>query len=127
MADGALNTQSAQEAVVNASESLPPSMTEHAGANPTSGKMSAKTSDFIREVLEDSLSVMSNEPLNEAVLTDCIRRLQQYREELARREYQALMSREDLSPDQRRDLVSQYHEKMRQARGSPPVVEDDND
>jgi SspJ family small acid-soluble spore protein len=106
---------------------VPPTMTEDAGGNRSSGNMSAKTSDFIREVLEDSLSVMSNEPLNEAVLTDCIRRLQQYREEQVRREYLELLSRDDLTPDQRRDLSMQYHEKMRLARGSPPAAEDDSD
>jgi hypothetical protein len=127
MRERTLNTQSAQESSTHTSDSVPPAMTEHAGENRSGGKMSAKTSDFIREVLEDSLSVMSNEPLNEAVLTDCIRRLQQYREEQTRREYAALLSREDVTPDQRRGFVIQYHEKMRQARGSPPAVEDDND
>jgi DNA primase len=127
MPDGALNTQSALDSSTGASDGLPPAMSERAVVNPTGGRMSAKTSDFIREVLEDSLSVMSNEPLNEAVLTDCIRRLQQYREEQARREYAELLSRDDLTPDQRRGFIMQYHEKMRLARGSPPAAEDDSD
>ena len=87
------------------------------------GTNSAKTSEFIREVLEDSLSVMSNEPLSEAVLGDCIRRLQQHQEEQARQELLVLLARDDVSPEQRENYLRQFHEKMRQTRGSPPGAE----
>ena len=88
--------------------------------------MPAKTSDFIREVLEDSLSVMSNEPLSDLVLADCIRRLQMHREEQATREISERLSRNDLTPEERKIANQLLHEKKRQSRGSPPAVADDN-
>ncbi len=88
--------------------------------------MPTTTSDFIREVLEDSLSVMSNEPLNDAVLGDCIRRLQKHREEQAIRELMDLLNSPDLTPEQRQAYIQQVHEKKRQSRGSPPAAEDEN-
>ena len=90
------------------------------------GQSASRTSNLIREVLEDSRSVMSNEPLNEAALDDCIRRLQSHREEQAIRELTELLGRNDLAPDDRQNYIRQYHAMKRQSRGSPQTVEDDN-
>src|SRR5205807_1529711 len=50
------------------------------------GKNSAKLSGFLREVLEESESLLSNEPLNETAVRDWIRRLKKHREEQIERE-----------------------------------------
>jgi|GEM_PF-779248 len=84
------------------------------------GKNSAKLSEYLREVLEESATLLSNEPLNEAAVRDCIRRLQGHREERTRREMESLLQRTDLTPEQRQALVQQYQQKMRALRGSPP-------
>ncbi|HLJ54500.1 MAG TPA: hypothetical protein VKT77_05625, partial [Chthonomonadaceae bacterium] len=104
----------------------PAAAAERAANSQFSRRPTAKTSDFIREVLEDSLSVMSNEPLSEAALNDCIRRLQMHREEQTIRNLLDRLSRPDLTPEERRSASLLYHEKKRQSRGSPPAVEDDN-
>jgi hypothetical protein len=127
MHGGAVNTLSPTEGPEPGGQSVIPAKGERAADYRSGGINRARTSDFIREVLEDSLSVMSNEPLNEAVLVDCIRRLQRHRDDLATREITELLNRTDLPPEQRETAIQRYHEKMRQSRGSPPVVEDDND
>ena len=81
-------------------------------------RIPAKLTEFTRDVLEESVSLVSKEPLNEAVIGDCIRRLQNYRDDLARRELQTIMLREDLSLQQKTDFAEQFHEQMRRARGS---------
>ena len=81
-------------------------------------KIFAKMSDFIREVLEESASAVSNEPINEAAVHDCIRKLRKNREDLATRELVENLRREDLTPEQRHALQQQYHERMRALRGS---------
>jgi DNA primase len=126
MGEEEANPLSARPPSENIDAELDAALSRRAAEYRASSRIPAKTSDLIREVLEDSLSVMSNEPLSEAVLVDCIRRLQQHREEQARRELTELLNRTDLTPLQRQTTIQQYHEKMRQSRGSPPVVEDDN-
>jgi hypothetical protein len=123
----AANSMHTVNRIDNSSEHLATAMSQRAVDTPISGANTAKTLDFIREVLEDSLSVMSNEPLSEAVLGDCILRLQRHHEEQTRRELMNLAGRDDLTPEQRQQYIRQYQEKMRQSRGSPPVVGDDND
>jgi DNA primase len=85
------------------------------------GNSSAKMSEFIQEVLEESAYIVSNELLNETAVSACIRRLLQDREERARRELTALLQRDDLTPEQRRAYAEQYQQKMRETRGSPPA------
>ncbi len=84
-----------------------------------------KLTEFIREVLEESVSLVTKEPLNEAVIGDCIRRLQKYRIEIARRELEVLSRRDDLSSEQRDAYLQQYHLQMRQARGSQLAEQSD--
>lgn len=103
------------------------SMSEFADNIPHFVQKSATSSELIRELLEDSHSIVSNEPLNEAALADCIRRLERRREELRRRELLEQIGRDDLADDQRRQVTQQYHEKTRQSRGSPfPTADEDN-
>ncbi len=82
---------------------------------------SAKISEYLRELLEDSLSVMSNEPLNEVVVADCIRRLEKYRADQVNRDLAELVHRPDLTPEQQTAFIEQYHQTMRQRRGTPPA------
>ena len=83
-----------------------------------------KFSDFIREVLEDSPFLASNERLNETIITNCIGRLRKHRAELElRAESAALQQLEHLSPEQQRAAIAQHQEKMRELRGSPPKDE----
>ena len=82
-------------------------------------KRSAKISEYLRDLLEDSRSVMSNEPLNEAVVADCIRRLQKYRADQVHRDQVELLNRPDLTPEQQTAFIEQYHQTMRQMRGTP--------
>ena len=81
-------------------------------------RIPAKLTEFTRDVLEESVSLVSKEPLNEAVIGDCIRRLQNHRNDLARRELQTILLREDLSIQQKADFAEKFHEQMRRARGS---------
>jgi DNA primase len=85
----------------------------------------AKMSEYIREVLEDSLSVVSNEPLSDAVINDCIRRLQKHREAQAKHELEEKIRRDDLSAEERRAVQEQYLKLMRETRGSPPAANED--
>ena len=90
---------------------------------PDSSSYSAplKFSYFIQEVLEDSTFIASNERLNEAAIADCIARLKKYRaEQEVRVKSAALYDMELLPPEQQRDAMNQYLEKMRALRGSPP-------
>ena len=85
---------------------------------------SAKISDYLRELLEDSLSVMSNEPLNEAVVADCIQRLQKYRADRIKIDQAERLHRPDLTPEQQTAFIEQYHQTMRQIRGTPHAESD---
>ncbi len=80
---------------------------------------SAKISDYLRELLEDSLSVLSNEPLNEAAVADCIRRLHKHRADRDKRELAELVNRPDLTSEQKKAFIDQYHQTMREMRGTP--------
>lgn len=83
---------------------------------------SAKFSYFIREVLEDSPFLVSNDQLNEAAVGACIARLQKHRNDQNQRELAALLQRaETLPPDQRRAVMEAYQSKIREQRGSPPA------
>jgi DNA primase len=84
-----------------------------------------KLSDFLRAVLEDSPFLVSNERLNEAAVSDCIRRLQKDHQDRSRRELaERLQHAESLPPEQRRAYIEQYHRNVRETRGSPPVEDD---
>ncbi len=85
---------------------------------------SAKISDYLRELLEDSLSVMSNEPLNEAAIADCLLRLQNHRADRAKRELVELLNRPDLTIEQQKAFTEQYHHTMREMRGTPRAGSD---
>ncbi len=87
-------------------------------------RRSTKISEYLRDLLEDSRSVMSNEPLNEAVVADCIRRLQKYRADQVHRDLAELLNRPDLTPEQQTAFIEQYHQTMRQMRGTPPAEND---
>ena len=83
-----------------------------------------KFSDFIREVLEDSPFLASNERLNEAIIVNCIGRLKKHRaEQELRADSAVLLQLEHLSPEQQKIAIHQYQEKMRELRGSPPTSE----
>jgi DNA primase len=83
-----------------------------------------KFSYFIQEVLEDSTFIASNERLNEAAIANCIARLKKHRDEQeVRVKSAALYDMELLPPEQQRDAMNQYLEKMRALRGSPPKEE----
>jgi len=84
-------------------------------------RRSTKISEYLRDLLEDSRSVMSNEPLNDAVVADCIRRLQKYRADQVHRDLAELLNRPDLTPAQQTAFVEQYHQTMREMRGTPPT------
>ncbi len=78
----------------------------------------ARLSDYIREVVEESTSNLLNEPLNEATISGCIRRLRDHREMLAIREIKDYLLRVDLTVDQRSDALRRLSELMRTQRGS---------
>ncbi len=86
----------------------------------TSGNHSAKLSAFIRELLEESDSMLSNEPLNEQTIDGCIRRLQERKTTRCIRDVKAELERTDLTLQQRKDLMDQLMFLMRAQRGSPP-------
>ena len=68
--------------------------------------------------------MMSNEPLNEAVVADCIRRLQKYRADQAHRDLVELLNRPDLTPEEQKAFSEKYHQTMREMRGTPPTASD---
>ena len=95
------------------------------GENKGARRNSAKLTEFIHEVLEESVSFVTKEPLNEAVIADCIKRLRRHRSDIARRELEALSRRDDLSPVEQTAYLKQYHLQMRKARGSQLAEESD--
>ncbi|HZT40588.1 MAG TPA: DNA primase [Chthonomonadaceae bacterium] len=107
-------------------EEAPASEEETAGADAdaNSNQNSAKLSIFLRHILEDSPYLVSNELLNEAAVTDCLKRLQQHRDRQLQRELAAILQNEALTPEQRRAAIQQYHQRVREARGSPPSEEE---
>lgn len=90
----------------------------------TSANETAKLSNYLRELLEDSSSLMSNEPHTEASLNDCMRRLKRHWEEQMQRRLLELANNEDLSPEQRRGYLEQYQAQIRQFRGSQSSAAD---
>ncbi|MCW3096321.1 MAG: hypothetical protein JWL77_1939 [Chthonomonadaceae bacterium] len=67
---------------------------------------------------------MSNEPLNEVVAADCIRRLQKYRADQIHRDLAELLKRPDLTQEQQTAFAEQYHQTMREMRGTPQIDSD---
>ena len=93
-------------------------ITQHSSLPPV------KFSNFIREVLEDSPFLASNERLNEAAIVNCIGRLKKHRAEQELRADSAVLQQlEHLSPEQQKIAIHQHQEKMRELRGSPPKDE----
>jgi DNA primase len=82
-------------------------------------KRAPKISEYLRDLLEDSGSVMSNEPLNEVVVADCIRKLHKYRADQDKFKLAELLNRPDLTPEQQTAIIEQYHQRMREMRGTP--------
>lgn len=81
----------------------------------------SKLSYFIRDVLEDSPFLVSNEMLSEASLNSCILKLQKHWKDQARRELELVLQQQEIPPEQRRAFIEQYHVKMRESHGSPLV------
>lgn len=97
----------------------PPVLDNKASTSPLSSKLST----FIRDLLEDSVFLVSNERLNETVVADCIRRLEREAQDRQKRELVAILQHADtLPPEQQRQFIAEYHQKMRAMRGSPPVA-----
>ena len=85
-----------------------------------------RLAEFLRSVLEDSIALAANEELNAGAVEDCIKRLQQYRDEGMRRELSGMLQQADtLSDEQRRVFLEQYYQKLRERKGSPPNSDSD--
>ncbi len=82
-----------------------------------------KLSPYVREFLEESSSIVSNEPLTEASVHDCIRRIRKYNEDKQKQELAQLLQRTDTTAEERAHYLRQYHQKVRELRGSPTSVE----
>jgi uncharacterized protein YnzC (UPF0291/DUF896 family) len=83
-----------------------------------------KLSVFIRELLEESPFLVSNELLNEAAVSDCIHRLAKHRQDQEQRELAEMLQRiEMLPPEERRAYIEHYHQKVRERRGSAPAAD----
>ncbi len=75
-----------------------------------------KISKLIRELLQESAFYVSNELLSRDAVDDCIARLRRYRDDNELRSLsEKLRAAED---DERRELLQQYTQKMRDLRGS---------
>lgn len=86
-----------------------------------------KISEYLRDLLEDSRSLMSNEPVNKAVADDCIRRLEKNRADQVQRDLAELLQRPDLTDEQKTAVIEQYHQRMREMRGTPRTNRDTPD
>lgn len=83
-----------------------------------------KLSETIRELLEDSPFLVSNDLLNEAAISDCIQRLRKRQQDQTQRELIAkLQDVEAMSPEERRAYLQQVHQKMRETRGAAPATD----
>ena len=81
----------------------------------------AKLSGFIRDVLEDFGSIVSKEPLNEAVLRACLRDLERHRDEQTRRE---LLRRAETPPTEEQQIAErEYQRRTREMKGSRTAEE----
>jgi DNA primase len=79
----------------------------------------AKLSAYIVDLLEESDSILSNEPLNEHTIAGCIRRLHERRAGQKIRNVKAELERTDLTFQQRKDLMDQLMVLTRAKRGTP--------
>ncbi len=85
----------------------------------------SKLSHFIRNVLEDSPFLVSNDKLSEASLNSLIIKLQKHWKDQARRELALVLQQAQEMPlEQRRAFIEQYHIKMREYSGSPLVKQE---
>ncbi len=82
-----------------------------------------KLSITIKDFLEESVSIVSNEPLSEASINDCIRRIGKYNEDRQKQELAQLLQRTDTSAEERAHYLRQYHQKVRELRGLPTPVD----
>jgi DNA primase len=92
--------------------------------NASPGHYSAKFSDFIRELLEESPFFVSNDGFNEATVQGCLSVLQKHRNERELYEMRMLIERleQARTPEEKRvakEQYEQYHQKMRAMRGTP--------
>ena len=78
-----------------------------------------KLSPYVREFLEESPSIVSNEPLTEASVHDCIRRIRRYNEDKQKQELAQLLQRTDTTAEEHTFYVRQFHQKVRELRGLP--------
>ena len=78
---------------------------------------------FIRELLEDSPFLVSNEELKEPGVNDCIAHLQKHRQQRELAEMVRRAEAEGLPPDQHDAYLKQFHSRIRETRGSPPADE----
>jgi len=96
----------------------PPEMLPYEQPDSITGIYSAKMSNYLRDVVEDSETVLSNEPLNEATILGCLRRLEEYRAARAIRDLKETLKRDDLTEQQSTDYTRSLMELMRAHRGS---------
>jgi DNA primase len=90
------------------------------------GRHFAKFSDFIRELLEESPYLVSNDSFNAATVQGCLRVLQKHRDEYELRLIQERLG-QARTPEERRAIYEQYHQKMRAMRGTPGGAMDGQD
>ncbi len=83
-----------------------------------------KISKLVRELLQESAFYVSNEALSRDAVDDCIARLRKYRDDS---ELRTLSERlRTASENDRRDLLQQYSQKMRELRGTDKPVSPHN-
>jgi DNA primase len=100
--------------------------------NATSGQHSAKFSEFIRELLEESPFFVSNDTFTEATVQGCLSVLQKHRNERELHGMRTLIERleQARTPEERRvakEQIEQYHQKMRAMRGTPGGIANGQD
>ena len=114
--DGGIDPQSVLRRVESDEEAQDGAESRSSGQ--ADGNTTAKLSAFIRETLEDFHSIASNEPLNEAVIRDCIRRLERHRDEQTRRE---LLRRAETPLTEDQQIAErEYQRRTREMKGSQP-------
>ena len=77
----------------------------------------AKISQFLREILEESSYLVSNESITEEAIADCLTKLQKGKAELTKSEL-ARQLRQEMSADKQRILLEKYHKQVRELRGN---------
>ena len=88
---------------------------------PSNESQTVKLSGFIRDLLEGFGSILSNEPLSEVGIRDCMRRLERYHDEEARRG--ALRRAETLLTEEQRVAEREYQRRTIEMKGSRPADE----